>query len=189
MNTECACKLHGSGRPVLQMMVHCFIQEEWDKLSVNMLHYFIKEKGAKLGGERATQHIGLQKERVTYGMLDLLLSMRRIDCAKVLVQEGVDPINGACCGGEKLDVVPMFQEYRDHGTNDFIRWAFNECISQHPEINLKKFARRTIRSIINMKFKKSNFWKSVRRAPAHAVLTSRHKKTIEHLVQCAKDEL
>ena len=188
MNAKCACKLHGPGTPLLQMMVHCLSKDECDKFSATMLEYFIKEERAKLGGEIATQHIGLQKERVTYGMLDLLLSMKRIDCAKVLVQEGVDPINGGCPGGEKFDVVPMFQEYRDHGTNEFICWAFNEYIPQHPEIDLKKFARRIIHSIINMKFEKSAFWKPVRRAPAHAVLTSRHKKAIEHLVQCANDD-
>ena len=188
MNAECACKLHGPGTPVLQMMVHCLSEDECDKFSVTMLEYFIKEERAKLGGEIATQHIGLHKERVTYGMLDLLLSMKRIDCAKVLVQEGVDPINGGCSGGENFDVVPMFQEYRDHGTNEFIRWAFNEYIPQHCEIDLEKFARRITHSIINMKFEKSSFWKPVRRAPAHAVLTSHHKKAIEHLVQCAKDD-
>ena len=188
MNAECSCKLHGPGTPVLQMMVHCLSEDECDKFSVTMLEYFIKEERAKLGGEIATQHIGLQKERVTYGMLDLLLSMKRIDSVKMIVQEGVDPINGACPGGEKFDVVPMFQEYRDHGTNEFIRWTFNEYVPQHPEVDLKKFARRTIQSISNMKSEKSNFWKPVKRAPAHAVLMSHHKKAIQHLVQCAKDD-
>ena len=50
--------------------------------------------------------------------------MRKIDCAKVLVNHEVDPINGGSPGGEKFDVVPMFQEYCDYGTNEFIRWLF-----------------------------------------------------------------
>ena len=189
MNTDCSCELHGPGTPLLQMLFHCFIQDEWDKLSVNMLHYFIKDEEAKLGGEIATQHVGLQKERVTYGMLDLLLSMKRIDCAKELVAAGVDPVIGGCRGGEKFDVVPMFQEYRDHGTNEFIRWAFNEHIPQHKKDDLEKFARRIVKSIISMKKsdEKSRVWKSVRRSPAHAVLTSRHNKAVEHLVQCGKE--
>ena len=32
------------------------------------------------------------------------------------------------------------------------------------------------------------FWQSVQRAPAHAILTSRHKETIECLVQIGRDE-
>ena len=173
------------------MMVHCLMQDQCHKLNVTMLQYF-KKRGAKLSGEIATRHFGLYcKERggVKYGMLDLSLSMKRIDCAKVLVQEGVDLINGSCPSGEEFAVVPMFQEYRDHGTNEFIRWAFKEYIPQHPEIDLERFAQRIIQSIGNMKEKDKTrwFWQSVQRAPAHAILTSHHEETIKCLIKCGKE--
>ena len=177
-----------TGTPLLQMMLHCFIQNKCEKLNVTMLQYF-KEKGAKYSGEIATRHFGIyRKDRggVKYGLLDLPLSMRKIDCAIVLVKAGVDLINGGSPEGKEFDVVPMFQEYLDHGTNEFIRWAFNEYIPSHPEIDLK----RIIQSIINMKKKdeKSCFWKSVQRAPAHAILTSHNEETIKRLVECAKND-
>ena len=177
-----------TGTPILQMMVHCLMQDQCHKLNVTMLQYF-KERGAKLGGEITTLHFGLYcKERggVKYGMLDLSLSMKRIDFAKVLVQEGVDLINGGCPSGEEFAVVPMFQEYRDHGTNEFICWAFNEYIPNHPEVDLEQI----IHSLINMKKKdkKPCFWQSVQRAPAHAILTSHHEETILRLVKCSKDD-
>ena len=101
--------------------------------------------------------------------------MRRIDCGKLLVEKGVDLISGGSPEGEELYVVPMFQEYRDSGTNEFIRWAFKGYLPQHPEIDLK----RVIQSIVNMneQDETSSFWQSVQRAPAHAVLTSGDNQT------------
>ena len=169
------------------MMLHCLIQDKCDQLSVTMLKYFI-QKGANLSGKIATRHVSLDRsdsKGVNYGMLDLPLSMKRIDCAKVLVQAGVDLINGGCPEGQWFGVVPMFEEYCDHGTNEFIRWAFRRYIPDHPEIDPK----RIIQSIINMKEKDnvSLYWQSVQRTPAHAILTSHHEDTIKRLVQCAKE--
>ena len=191
MKADSSCKLHGPGTPILQMMVHCLIQDKCDQLRVTMLEHFI-QKGADLHGNVATRHFGLSHNDtggVKYGVLDLPLSMQRVDCAKVLVEEGVDVLTGGCPRWETFDVVPMFQEYRDHGTNEFIRWAFNEYIPKHPEIDLEKFAQRIIASIISMKKdERSCFWKSKRRAPAHAILTSHHEEMIQQLVECGKND-
>ena len=173
------------------MMLHCLIEDDYEKLSSTMLQYFI-QKGAKLSERVTIRHVSLFRSYYggfDYGMLDLPLSMQRIDCAKILIEEGVDLINGGSPEGEEFAVVPMFQEYRDHGTNDFIRWAFNQYIPQHPEIDLKKFTERVIQACINMNKKDEQrfFWWSIRRAPAHAILTSHHEATVERLVQCGKD--
>ena len=186
INAICTCQVH-TGTPVLQIMLHCLIQDDCDKLSITILEHFIL-KGANLCEERAIRHFSLDNSRsgFYYSMLNLPLSMKRIDCAKVLVEAGVDLINGGSPAGKELDVVPMFQEYHDDGTNEFIRWAFNEYIPKHPEIDLK----RIIHSIINMKEKdkKSCFWQSVQRSPAHAVLTSHHEETIKRLIKCGNDD-
>ena len=185
MKAKSACKVH-TGIPICQMMLHVLIQEDYEKLSIEMLEYFIK-KGAELSGEIFIQHVGLDRSDsggFPYGMLDLPLSMKRIDCAKLLVEKGVDLISGGSPKGEELFVVPMFQEYRDYGTNEFIHWAFKEYIPRHPEIDLK----RIIQSIINMKKnEKSCFWQSVQRNPTHAILTSHHAETIKRLVEYAKN--
>ena len=190
MNAECTCEIH-TGTPILQMMLHCFIHDDCHELSITMLKHFI-EKGAKLSGKIATLHLSVDRSDsggVNYSMLDLPLTMKKIDCAKVLVESGVDLISGGCPEGEEFAVVPMFQEYRDHGTNEFIRWAFNEYIPNHPAIDLERFAQRMIDSVINMKKdERSCFWKSMRRAPAHAILTSHHEETIKRLVECGKND-
>ena len=178
-----------TGTPLLQMMLHCLIQDKYDNLST-MARYFI-QKNASLSGKITFMNglfdqMGDGIDGQSYGMLDLSLSMKKIDCAKVLVEAGVDLLSGGCEGGEWFDVVPMFQEYRDHGTNEFIRWAFNEYNRNLPEIDLK----RILQSIINMKVKdeKSCLWQSVRRSPAHAILTSHHETTIKCLVECGIDD-
>ena len=179
------CEVH-TGTPICQLMVHCLIQD-YDKLRYTMLNYF-KEKGAELDGKIVIHHVGLDpgKSQIEYGMLDLPLSMNRIDCAQKLVEAGVDLISGGSPDCEKFSIVPMFQEYRDYGTNEFIRWAFKEYIPNHPEIDLK----RIIQSIIIMKKRDEtrSWWPSVQRSPAHAILTSHHEATIKRLVECGKDE-
>ena len=175
-----------TGTPLLQLMLHCLIQDQCHNLST-MAKYFIQNNASLRG--KITFMNGLFDQMddgidgQSYGMLDLSLSMKKIDCAKLLVQAGVDLLSGGCPEGEKFDVVPMFQEYRDHGTNEFIHWAFNEYILN--EIDLK----RIIQCIINMKEKDetSCFWQSVRRSPTHAILTSHHEEAIKRLVQCGKE--
>ena len=187
MNAKSTCEVH-TGTPICQLMLHCLIREDYEVLSIEMLEYFI-QKGAELNGEIAIRHVGLNRSDnggFPYGILDLPLSMKRIDCAKLLVKRGMDLISGGSPEGEELFVVPMFQEYRDYGTNEFICWAFNEYIPQHPEIDL----RRIIQSIINMKEQDERFcfWQSVQRAPAHAILTSQHKETIKRLMEHAEKD-
>lgn len=187
MNAECACKVH-TGTPIVQLMLHCLIQEDYTQLSITILKYFI-QNGAKLIGKIFIQHVGLDHSDAGgffYSMLDLPLAMNRIDCAKVLLESGVDLISGGCPGGEKFPVVPMFLEYREYGTNEFIHWAFNEYIPSHPES--RELTQQIIQSVSTMKEKdkKFNFWPSVLRTPAHAILTSRHKTAVEHLVQYGK---
>ena len=181
MNAQ--CKEH-TGTPICQLMVHCLVHnpEELTKLS------YFTDNGGTLNGMILVHHVGLdaKESEIRYGMLDLPLSMKKIDCAKWLVERGVDLISGGSSDCDKFAIVPMFQEYRDYGTNKFICWAFNEYIPQNPGIHIEKI----IECIINMKERDKNFewWPSVQRAPAHAILTSQHKETIKCLVEIAKDK-
>ena len=185
MNVQ--CKEH-TGTPICQFMVHCLVQDP-DTLSDTMLNYF-KEEGAKLNGKILVNHVGLdaKESEINYGMLDLPLSLKRTDCAKRLVEAGVDLISGGSSECEKFAIVPMFQEYRDYGTNEFIHWAFTKFIPNHPEIDFEKCIKRIIQCIINMNKRDEvkEWWPSAQRSPAHAILTSQHEETIKRLVKIAK---
>ena len=188
MNSGCTCSLHGPGTPLSQMMLHGLIQHQYDRLDVTMLQLFIQKK-AELIGRVTARHGSQEGEKALYDILSLPLLMGRIDCATVLVKEGIDPLTGGDPEGEKFSVVPMFQEYCEHGTNEYIQWVFNEYIPQHPEFDLKAFTQRIIKAIISMKAKdKMNcWWESKRRTPAHAVLMCHHLETTELLVQCGNE--
>ena len=191
MNAECE---EHTGTPICQLLVH-WHDKGGEKLSDKdfdtVLKHF-KDKGAKLDGKMVVHHAGLDTKdsKIKFGMLDLPLSMKRIDCAKTLVEIGVDLISGGSPECASIAIVPMFQEYRDHGTNKFICWAFNEYIPSHPELNID--LKRIIRSIINMKKRDEDpmfrWWPTVQRTPAHAILTSHHEETIKRLVQLSNQE-
>ena len=88
MKAKSTCKVH-TGTPICQLMLHCLIQGDYEMLSIEMLEYFI-QKGAELNGEIAIRHVGLDHSDsggFPYGMLDLPLSMKRIDCGKLLVEK------------------------------------------------------------------------------------------------------
>ena len=183
----------GSGPPLSQMMLHGFLECQYDKLNVSMLEYMIP-KGANLTGIIPTviEHDNFKDKH--YDMLTLALSMKKIDCAKILVKAGVDPVTGGNPEGGKLGVVPMFQEYYHHGTNKFIRWVFNEYIPEHPKVagDLVKFSDGIIKMIISMKEKEKDEetspWKSKGRTAAHAMLLSGNTEIIQHLVQCGREK-
>ena len=183
MNAQ--CKEH-TGTPICQLMVHCLVHNP-EELNDTKLSYFTANRGT-LNGMILVHHVGLDAKEsdIKYGMLDLPLSMKKIDCAKWLVGKGVDLISGGSSDCEKFAIVPMFQEYRDYGTNEFICWAFKEYIPQHPGIHIEKI----IECIIYMKKRDKGikWWPSVQRAPAHAILTSQHEETIKRLVEIAKDK-
>ena len=176
------------------MVHHCLVQD-CDKLTDTtdttdtMLNYF-KKKEAKLNGKIVVHHVGLDPDEgeISYGMLDLPLSMKKIDYAKKLVETGVDLISGGSSDCENFAIVPMFQEYRDYGTNEFIDWAFSEYIPNHPEID--RIDERIIKCIKHMKERdeKRGWWPCVQRSPAHAILTSYHEETIKRLIECAKKD-
>ena len=190
MNAECTCALHGPGTPTSQMVLHCLLNDKFDVMK-RMLAYF-NQKAAELGGVITTIYMDecdVDGKKVEYDMLSLPLTMKKMDYAKELVKAGVDPVSGGNPKGEKLDVVPMFQEYYERGTNEFIRWVFNEYIPENPEIEQKAFIQRLIQTIISMneKDRENGRWKQRKRTAAHAVLTSGHLKTIEQLIQCGKE--
>ena len=168
------------GAPLFQMMLHCHAQNHQLKLDVKMVHLFI-DKGTPLNKIIKNVFEDVESESYSWSALDLLLTMNNIDLAKVLVEEGkIDPITGGCPRGEKFNVVPMFQEYCFHGTNEFISWVCNDHLPQHMR---NEFTDRVLSCIESMKSHKHfEKWVFQRRTPAHAMLTCGHRETIELMV-------
>ena len=163
------------------MMLHCLAQHEYDKLDASMIAYFVQKKADLSGGI-------FSNIMFRYSMLDLPLAMNRVDCAKALVKAGADPITGGWDRAEEFVVVPMFQEYFDYGTNEYICWLLNDYIH---EVDLDAFTNRIAKSIINMnkvaQDPELTWWDSQRRAPAHAILTCGHHNAIQLVKSKCKD--
>ena len=168
------------GAPLFQMMLHCHAQNHPLKLDVNMVRLFI-EKGTPLNWEIENHFKDAVTNVYSWSALDLPLTMNNIDLAKVLVEEGkIDPITGGCPRGEEFNVIPMFQEYCFHGTNEFISWVCNDHLPQHKR---NEFTDRVLSCIESMKSHKYfKVWVFQRRTPAHAMLTCGHRETIELMV-------
>ena len=193
MSEDCTCPSHGSGTPLSQMMLHGYKEGCYEKFDVTMLEHMI-QKGANPTKMIITIVLDEQNKsrKVQYDMLTLALSMKKIDCAKLLVKAGVDPVTAGHPESETLNVVPMFQEYYEHGTNEFIRWVLSEYILENSNVasDLVKFSQRIIRVIISMKEKdkEMSLWKSKRRTAAHAVLMSGNLEIIRCLVRCGREK-
>jgi len=186
LSADCTCPSHGSGTPLSQMMLHGLMEGSYEKLDVTMLEHMVRK------GANPTTTVALvesnKSRKVQYDMLTLALSMKKIDCAKLLVKAGVDPVTAGHPEGETLNVVPMFKEYYDQGTNKFIRWVFMDYI---PTLgDLVSFTQRIINMIINMKKKdkETSQWKSKNRTAAHAMLMSGNPEIIRRLVQCGREK-
>ena len=162
------------------------MEGSYEKLDVTVLEHMVRK------GANPTTTVALvesnKSRKVQYDMLTLALSMKKIDCAKLLVKAGVDPVTAGHPEDETLNVVPMFQEYYNQGTNKFIRWVFMDYI---PTLgDLVSFTQRIINMIINMKEKdkETSQWKSKNRTAAHAMLMSGNPEIIRRLVQCGREK-
>ena len=174
------------------MMLHGLKEDAKGKPDVTMLEHMI-DKGANLSDSMIATVEHNESRKVQYDTLTLALSMKTIDCAKLLVEAGVDPVTGGNPEVDNLNVVPMFHEYYDRGTNHFIRWLFRDYIPKHPMVacDLTRFTQRIAKMITSMKEKEreTSQWKSKSRNAAHAVLMSGNREITERLVQCSKGDL
>ena len=190
LNEDCTCPSHGSGTPLSQMMLHGLMEGSYGKSDVTMLEHIIRN-GANVELTKMITTIILDEHnnsrKVQHDMLTLALSTKKIDSAKLLVKAGIDPTTVGNPEG-----VPMFQEYYEHGTNEFIRWVLSEYIPENSNVagDLVKFSQRIVSVIISMKEKdkETSQWKSKRRTAAHAVLMSGNPEIIRCLVQCGKEK-
>jgi len=190
LNEDCTCPSHGSGTPLSQMMLHGLMEGSNEKRDVTMLEHMI-QKGTNLDLTNMITTIILDERnnsrKAQHDMLTLALSMKKIDSAKLLVKAGIDPTTVGNPEG-----VPMFQEYYEHGTNEFIRWVLSEYIPEISNVagDLVTFSQRIVSVIISIKEKdkETSQWKSKRRTAAHAVLMSGNLEIIRCVVQCGREK-
>ena len=157
-----------SGTPLLQMMIYAIIQRKPKQIQPNVVTFFIK-KGAVLSRVLSNEMCK------NTSVLEMAISLTRFDIAEDLVfKHHVDPIYGG-----DPDIKPIFAEYGQFGTNQFIK------------IVLKRYEKmQRIQAFIECVFKKDVFSEELRhtvthvygRNAAHPFLLSHHEKAINYLV-------
>ena len=104
-------------------------------------------------------------------MIELAISIRRMDIAKVLVKGGTNAIYIGRNPSEVSGVVQLFSEYYNFGTNDYISWLLHEHLSYN---EVPKFIDEVMKVNIFNDLAMDMF-NNVGRHPAHALLTCSHE--------------
>lgn len=159
-----------SGTPLLQMMGYLLIKrlknEEPKQLDISIIQYFM-EKGAILS------------RVLTAGMfenstaLELSFVLGRLDVAKLLVEANMDPI----FGGDPYSK-PLFTEYVEFGSVNFIKWLLFYHLKSTKKI--QDFVDRLFYPDVFQITNKQALKKG--KNSVHSFLLSGHKETIRYLL-------
>ena len=111
--------------------------------------------------------------------IELAIQLQRTDIAKQLVQAGANPI----CINDDPQILPLFLEFYEFGTNHFFSWLLHEHM-QHSDIS--KFIETVLEkeTIIFGQYAKKYFKENAGRHHVHAPLTCGHTEMIKKFVQC-----
>lgn len=113
--------------------------------------------------------------------LELAIQLQRIDIAKQLVIAGAHPICVAENNTEQ--VLPLFLEYYEFGTNHFYSWLLHEHV---PHDKVSAFIDQVLKkgNIIFDEYAKETFEKESGRHHAHPPLTCGHAGMIKRFIEC-----
>ena len=101
------------GTPLLQMMIYAINLKDGDQLSIDIVQYFIEK------GEFLSRVVTAGKCKNS-SALEMSINLQRLDITQLLIEAGVDPIYGG-----DPDWKPIFLEYSQFGTNEFIKWLLD----------------------------------------------------------------
>ena len=156
-----------SGTPLLQMMAYILIQQKRDQLNIDIVEFFTTESNTKLGRVLTAGEF----ENAT--ALEMSINLFRFDASQCLIKARVDPIYGG-----DPDNRPIFVEYSQFGTNNFLIWLL-DMYSKKGQITT--FVDRLVGGdVFNPEI--NDFCTSLGRNVTHAILLSGHEETISCLL-------
>ena len=112
--------------------------------------------------------------------VELAIQIQRIDIAKQLVQAGADPI--CAVHNEVEQIIPLFIEFYEFGTNHYMSWLLHEHLSQD---QVSGFIEKVLekKAMIFSNYAKREFKNGAGRHHVHAVLTCGHEEMIKKFVE------
>lgn len=161
MGNECC------GTPLLQMMVYAINLEGGDQLNVNIVQFFIEK------GEFLSRVLTVGKCNNS-SALEMSINLQRLDIAQLLIEAGVDPIYGG-----DPDWKPIFLEYSQFGTNEFIKWL----LDYYQERNqMSTFIDRLLNGDVFSSPATQYFFSTFGRNIVHTFLLSGHEGAVNNLL-------
>ena len=163
-----------SGTPLLQMLNYSHIQQKQRQLDINIVQFFIDE-GAVLS--RVLSAGGCDNCTA----LEMSINLQRFDISQKLIEKGVDPIDGG-----DPNMMPIFVEYVQFGTNNFIKRLLEHYQKLH---EIPTFVDRLLACNVFSSLETNHTAKIMGRNVAHAFLLSGHHQAISRLLEKKSDLL
>lgn len=118
-----------------------------------------------------------KEKKCTCSPIELAIQLQRTDIAKQLVEAGANPI----CINNPPQILPLFREFYEFGTNHFFSWLLHEY-EQHSDTS--KFIDTVLEkeTIIFGEYAKKIFKEKAGRHHVHALLTCGHTEMIKKFV-------
>ena len=124
-------------------------------------------------------NIHLSSGNGCYSPVEMAISLKRLDIAKLLVKAGSHPIDPRITMNSKVEgIVQLLKEYYEFGTNHYITWLFREYLLSDA---LPDFIE-TVSNLEILEEATVSMFAGVGRHPAHAILTCGHEGMVRRLV-------
>ena len=181
-----------TGSPMTQMMIYCLHHGCPEMVDGKIIKCLIDSiPHDKLTEETDGMEYSNLDKNVVYHIPDksmgcelcspveLAIQIQRIDIAKQLVQAGANPV----CADEGFveQILPLFIEFFEFGTNRYISWLLHEHLSQE---QVPGFIEGVLekQDIIFSNYAKKSFKEEAGRHHVHPVLTCGHEQMIKKFI-------
>ena len=171
-----------TGSPLTQMLIYCLHYGCPERIDGRMVKHLIdcipEDKLWEQNGD--ARRSNFDRTLALGCPIELAIQNQRIDIAKQLVQAGADPI--CAVHDEAEQIIPLFIEFFEFGTNRYMSWLLNEHLSQD---EVPGFIETVLdkRAMIFSDFAKKEFQYGAGRHHVHAVLTCGHEEMIKKFIE------
>lgn len=165
-----------AGTILLQLLKYSQIQQTPQQVSFNIVKFLIA------GQQEILSRVLTAGTSENTTALELSLDLRRFDIARMLVEVGMDPIYGG-----DPEIRPIFLEYTQFGSNEFLRWLLEEHLTSE---GIPAFVDRLLSGNIFLRSEDNHYaFEVLGRSFAHAFLLSGSEDAITCLVNKEPDLL
>ena len=182
-----------TGSPLTQMMIYCLHQGNVQQVDDKMVKYLIDiipeeklweqiEGTCRCNFDNNVIYHFPDKHQLWEACtpIELAIQIQQINIAKQLVQAGANPI---CTTEDEDQIIPLFLEFYEFGTNHYMSWLLHEHLSQD---EVPGFIEKVLekKAMIFSDYAKKEFKDEAGRHHVHGALTCGHEAMIRKFIEC-----